>query len=119
MKPVPFAFLLLAIVIGVAGQLLLKLGMTRRPGFRLFDIVHAWRNWPIMAGFGCYGLSTIIYLQVLAQLDLSLAYPTVSLGYVLVIIMSRWLFDEVVTAKRWMAVAIICAGVFMVGLGSK
>lgn len=119
MKIIPFALLLLAILIGVAGQLSLKFGMTRRPEFRFADIVKVWRNWPIVAGFGCYGVSTILYLQVLAKLELSLAYPTVSLGYVLVIIMSRWLFNEVVSPKRWMAVAIICAGVFLVGLGSK
>lgn len=119
MKIVPFSLLLLAILIGVVGQLLLKFGMTRRPGFRFADVMNLWRNWPIVAGFACYGLSTILYLQVLAQLELSLAYPTVSLGYVLVIIMSRLLFKEVVSPQRWMAVGIICLGVLLVGLGAN
>jgi multidrug transporter EmrE-like cation transporter len=71
-----------------------------------------------MGGCCCYGLSTVLYLSVLARLDLSLAYPTVSLGYVLVMIMSRALFKEPVSPIRWLAAAVICAGVVLVGLGA-
>ena len=112
----PYILLLLAILIGVAGQLLLKLGMTRLPEFRVVDMIGLLRNWPVLTGFGCYGLSTVLYLQVLAKLELSLAYPTVSIGYVLVIVMSRVFFKETVSPSRWMAVAIICVGVVLVGL---
>lgn len=112
----PYLLLLLAILVGVAGQLLLKFGMTRQPEFRLVDAVGIFRNWPVVTGFACYGVSTLLYLQVLARLELSVAYPTVSLGYVLVIIMSRILFKEAVSPMRWMAVMIICVGVVLVGL---
>jgi len=90
----PYILLLLAILIGVAGQLSLRFGMLRHPEFRVLDMAGVLRNWPVLMGFICYGLSTVLYLQVLARIDLSLAYPTVSLGYVLVIIMSRVLFKE-------------------------
>src|SRR5688572_2412211 len=110
-----YALLLIAIVFGVAGQLLLKLGMRRQPGFRLLQIMGLLSNWPVLAGFACYGLSTLLYLHVLAKLDLSFAYPTVSLGYVLVIVMSRILFKEPVSPTRWLAVSIICMGVALVG----
>ena len=113
----PYLLLLLAILVGVAGQLLLKLGMMRQPEFRLYDIAGLLRNWPVLTGFGCYGLSTVLYLQVLAKLELSMAYPTVSLGYVLVIVMSKVLFKESVSPSRWMAVTVICIGVVLVGLG--
>jgi len=113
-----YALLLIAILIGVVGQLLLKYGMSRRPGFRLGDIVVIIRDLPIVGGFCCYAIATLLYFQVLASLDLSVAYPTVSLGYVLVIIMSRVLFNEPVNLTRWLAAIIICAGVVLVGLGS-
>ena len=115
----PYALLLIAIAFGVAGQLLLKLGMLRQPGFRFSEVVTLLCNSLVVAGFSCYGVSTLLYFQVLANLDLSLAYPTVSLGYVLVIVMSKILFKETITWKRWMAVTIICVGVVFVGLGSK
>ena len=113
-----YGVLLVAILIGVVGQLLLKHGMTRQPGFRFGEIGALIRNLPVMGGFGCYCLSTVLYLSVLARLELSLAYPTVSLGYVLVIILSKVLFKEPVSPTRWLAAGIICLGVVLVGLGA-
>ena len=113
-----YSLLLVAIVIGVVGQLLLRHGMSRCPGFRLAGIVGLIRNRPVVAGFICYGASTLLYLHVLASIDLSIAYPTVSLGYVLVMVMSKVLFKELIRPAQWGAVLIICAGVALVGLGS-
>jgi multidrug transporter EmrE-like cation transporter len=105
-------------MLSVAGQLLLKHGMSRRPEFGLRDLTALVRDFYIIGGFACYGISVLLYFKVLASLDLSLAYPSVALGYVLVIVMSRMLFKESVSLTRWGAVAIICAGVVLVGLGS-
>lgn len=113
-----YSLLLVGILIGVAGQLLLKHGMSRQPGFRFGDLGTLIRNLPVMGGCCCYGLSTVLYLSVLARLELSLAYPTVSLGYVLVMVMSRALFKEPVSPTRWLAAAVICVGVVLVGLGA-
>lgn len=113
-----YSTLLLGIAIGVVGQLLLKHGMSRQPGFRLGDFAQLRRNIPVLMGFLCYALSTLLYLGVLARLELSLAYPTVSLGYVLVIILSRVIFKEHVTPTRWLAAGVICLGVALVGLGA-
>src|SRR3990172_2121476 len=111
-----YFLLLVAILFGVAGQLLLKHGMSQRPEFGLRDLGGLAHDFHILGGFCCYGAGTLLYFQVLARLDLSLAYPTVSLGYVLVIVMSRLLFKESVTFTRWVAVLIICIGVVLVGL---
>jgi multidrug transporter EmrE-like cation transporter len=113
-----YGILLLGILIGVVGQLLLKYGMLRQPGFRLGDISLLVHNLPVISGFCCYGLSTVLYLSALARLELSLAYPTVSLGYVLVIILSRIVFKEPVSPGRWLAAGLICCGVVLVGLGA-
>ena len=113
-----YAMLLVAIMIGVVGQLLLKHGMSRRPSFRLRDLASLGRDFPIVAGFCCYGIATLLYLKVLARLDLSVAYPTVSLGYVLVIVMSKVFFKERISPARWLGVVIICAGVALVGFAS-
>ncbi len=62
-----YAMLLVAIMIGVVGQLLLKHGMSRRPSFRLRDLASLGRDFPIVAGFCCYGIATLFYLKVLAR----------------------------------------------------
>ena len=113
-----YGVLLVAIMIGVTGQLLLKYGMARQPGFRFADLGALIHNLPVIGGVCCYCLSTVLYLSVLARLELSLAYPTVSLGYVLVIILSKVFFKEPVSLCRWMAAGMICIGVALVGLGA-
>ena len=113
-----YGLLLVGIMIGVVGQLLLKHGMSRQPAFRFSEIGQLTRNLPVIGGICCYGFSTVIYLSVLAHLELSVAYPTVSLGYVLVIILSKVFFKEPVSLSRWLAAGIICIGVAFVGLGA-
>src|SRR5262245_2652301 len=113
-----YLFLLVGISIGVGGQLLLKRGMQRRVGFQLSDLLTLTGDWWVIGGFACYAISALMYFKVLATLDLSLAYPTVSIGYVLALVLSRLLFGEAVSATRWLAVVIICAGVALVGFGA-
>ena len=115
---VSYLLLFASISLGVVGQLLLKHGMAKRPSFRLSELLFLAGDISIIGGFACYGISVLFYFKVLEVLDLSVAYPTVSLGYVLVILLSRLLFNEVVTPRRWAAVIIICAGVILVGLGA-
>ena len=113
-----YALLIVAIMFGVAGQLLLKRGMSSRPDFRLTDLFSLISDPFIIGGFLCYGISVVIYLTALKSLDLSLAYPTVSLGYVAVILLSKVFFKENISLARWAAVIIICLGVALVGLGA-
>ena len=112
-----YLLLLVGILFGVVGQLLLKYGMSQQPNFQLGDLAVLTRNFPVIGGFCFYGVSTLLYFKVLASLDLSVAYPTVSLGYVLVIFISKMLFKETISPTRWMAVLTICIGVAIVGLG--
>jgi multidrug transporter EmrE-like cation transporter len=114
-----YYLLLFAILLGVIGQVLLKSGMSRHPNFHLKEIIQLTTDLAILGGFLSYGLSTLLYFQVLARLDLSLAYPTVSLSYVLVILVSKLIFKENFTFNRWVAVIVICVGVALVGFGSK
>jgi multidrug transporter EmrE-like cation transporter len=114
-----YLLLIVAILFGVIGQLLLKYAMARRPGFQLRDLRALAADLPLIGGFLSYGISTLLYFKVLANLDLSLAYPTVSLSYVMITLLSRKLFQEKVSPVRWAAILIICAGVALVGLGVK
>jgi multidrug transporter EmrE-like cation transporter len=114
-----YSLLLIAIAFGVVGQLLLKYGMSLRPGFRVRDMWSLAWDFPVLGGLCCYGIGTLLYLAVLASLDLSIAYPTGSLGYVLITFMSKLLFKEAVTRTQWVAIVTICIGVALVGIGSR
>jgi len=54
------------------------------------------------------------WLVVLSRVDVSIAYPMVSLGYIITVILGKVLFNETVTAQRMLGVAIICLGVLIV-----
>lgn len=62
----------------------------------------------------CFVVAMGLWLAGLQKLDLSYAYPLVSLGYVLVTILSAMLFRERVDGNRWAAVAVICVGVMLI-----
>ena|SRR5690242_6878580 len=55
-----------------------------------------------------------LWLAGLRKLDLSYAYPLVSLGYVLVSLLSAFFFHERVDGRRWLAVAVISFGVALI-----
>jgi multidrug transporter EmrE-like cation transporter len=67
----------------------------------------------VLLGFFMYGLSSLVWLFILSKLPLSLAYPLVSMGYVLVVFFSWLLLKEQVGWTRLMGVAVICLGVVL------
>jgi multidrug transporter EmrE-like cation transporter len=107
----------------VAGQLLLKFAIGRLSlsmdtagpvGYylRLFTTPL------VLLGFLMYGFSSLIWLFILSKLPLSLAYPLVSMGYVLVVFFSWLLLHEHVNATRIAGVVVICVGVTLLALSA-
>jgi drug/metabolite transporter (DMT)-like permease len=116
MRGIPL--ILLAVLLGATGQVIMKMGM------KIYGQVSAASVWgqlvPILKipqvflGFVCYGLSAVLWIAVVSNVDLSLAYPMVSLAYVLVFLAS-WLFlGEQITALRIAGLAIIVVGVLVI-----
>ena len=58
--------------------------------------------------------ATIFYLLALSKLPLSIAYPMLSSGYVLVVLLSKIFLKEEVSLKRWLGVFIIMIGIFVI-----
>ena len=66
---------------------------------------------PILAGLACYGLSVIVWIIGLSRTDVTIAYPMLSLGYVVSAI-GAWMFlGEVVSLQRLLALGVIMVGV--------
>jgi multidrug transporter EmrE-like cation transporter len=111
-----FVMLITSVLLGAAGQVLMKWGIVspkplwhHNPAFlRLVS------SWPVLAGLFSYGLSSVFWLLTLKKMDLSLAYPLVSLGYILVLIAGNLIFHETIPPIRWLGMGFILAGVFLV-----
>ena len=111
-----YLLLFLSIVLSVSGQIFQKLGMSRTGPNRqmkvslLKSILIPYN----LIGMVCLGLSAFIWLIVLSKMELSLAYPLLSFGYVLVTISSKLFFKEIIPWNRWVGVLIVVFGIMLV-----
>jgi len=111
--------LFICIALGVIGQLSLKHGMTAIGEIELdvsstpAMLLRSFQNPYVLLGYIMYGMSSLSWLVVLSRVELSLAYPMISIAYVLVVFLSWWLFSEHVTALRVVGTLVICLGVFI------
>lgn len=104
---------LISILLGSAAQYFLKVGMSQLPvSASLFEkLSFVCKSLPVWTGLFCYGLSMVFWLYVLSRMELSKAYPLVSLGYVFTLFIGWWLLDESLSAWKICGVAFIIAGV--------
>lgn len=112
---------MIPVLIGVVGQILLKKGMSEVGQFDFAAVsqivpqfIRAFMNPYVLAGFVFYFLSSLFWMVVLSRVQLSVAYPMLSLGYVFVLIASWFLFQEPVSAVRWLGVLVIMIGVTLI-----
>ena len=104
----------------LTGQLLWKKGLVLQPG--LFEagigvaLINLASSWHIVLGVFIYGFATLIWLYLLSRYDFSYIYPITSLSFVLGIFLSLVLLGETIPWNRWLGVAIICSGVYLVSL---
>ncbi|NLO06730.1 MAG: hypothetical protein GX131_12965 [candidate division WS1 bacterium] len=108
------AMLLVAVSLGAGGQMCLKFGVDQLGGGGLVAVIKGIFTPYVFAGFVLYGLSSIIYLMVLARLDLSFAYPFVALSFVFVTLLSWWLLQEQIPGLRIIGLVLIMGGVLTV-----
>ena len=120
MTALSFALLVVAIVLGTAGQLLLKAG-TNAVGpfaFTLENMLPVGARLAleprILGGVGCYAVSLVVWIMALSRSEVSVAYPMLSIGFALNAALAWWLLGEAVTPMRLTGIGVIIVGVYMV-----
>jgi len=107
---------LIAIMLLSAGQTAIKAGLNAIGGISLADgpmgFLKLFQTPWVIVGFACYGLSSILWLDVLSKLDFSLAFPMVGLTYIFTLLIGRFFFGETVGWERMLGVGLILCGVF-------
>lgn len=68
----------------------------------------------VVGGLAVLVFSMGLHLMALSRVELSFAYPFLSVSYVLVLVAGYFLFGEAVTASRIIGVALICGGTFFI-----
>ncbi len=67
----------------------------------------------VILGLFLYAASVVNWLVVLKRMDLGLAYPLMSLGYIATFLLGAWLFHEPVNLTRILGIAVIIGGVIL------
>lgn len=113
-----FVLLLTNIGLVVSGQTLIKQGVNKIGDFRampFFDfIAKSFTSPSIIGGIFLYIVSTIIWLMLLSRINLSLAYPGLSLGYLIILGVSWFYLKETITSFQIIGVLMIITGVFFI-----
>ena len=97
----------LSILTGVGNQMLLKAGAGAP------DFVAQLMDWHTLAGLGLYGVTSVGYMIAIRRIPLSVAFPSISLSYVVVMIIGGIVFGEAVTVAKIAGVVLIGVGVWV------
>jgi len=122
MKALDFVWILGGVLLNAIAQLLLKAGAASVGQISMAAGVPAlWRTAlnlaqhpGIVGGLACYVVSVVFWIVALSRVEVSMAYPMLSIGYVLNAALAWWLFGEQVTGQRWLGIAVIIVGVILV-----
>jgi len=118
MKSVVYLFVCVTML--VAGQVLVKHGLNLKGGFQL-SLCSFWAECAKLITSGYIWLGAcltmgggLLWMDVLSRKELSYVYPLLSLTFVIALIFSSIFFKEHISPLRWVGVAIICLGVYLV-----
>jgi len=120
LSPLTLSLLMLGVLLNAGAQLLLKAG-TNRVGefaFSLDNVIPIGTRLatspPILAGLACYVVSVVVWILGLSRVPVSVAYPMLSVGYIVNAFAAYLLFGESITAQKLIGIGFIVVGVFLV-----
>jgi len=117
---VAFSLVLAGVLLNAAAQLLLKAG-TNRIGefaFSLDNVVPVGikvASSPfVLGGLACYAVSVVVWIMALSRVPVSVAYPMLSIGYIVNAVAAWLLFGESLAAQKLVGIGFIVVGVWLV-----
>lgn len=121
-----FIYALLTILVATSGQLILKIGIEKSlinnnlkslTNFSEFLLVFI--HPLILLGLLFYAFSALLWIVVLTELNLSVAYPILGLSYVLVLFFSYIFLGESLSAFKIFGTIFVLIGIIFIGVESK
>ena len=112
--------IIIGVLLNASAQLFLKQGM-RHIGYFEFRLENIGRiiltvaaSPYILSGLACYVISVAVWLLVLSRVEVSYAYPLLSIGYIVTAFAGFIFFNESIGAIRWAGISVICFGVWLI-----
>jgi multidrug transporter EmrE-like cation transporter len=120
MNLVSFSLIVTGVMFNVAAQLLIKAGTNAVGHFEFARENIAPIGWKlatephIIGAMCCYALGVVIWILALSRVQVSIAYPLLSLGYVVNAVAAWWLFNEAFNPAKVVGMGIIILGVVII-----
>jgi drug/metabolite transporter (DMT)-like permease len=120
MSAAALALLLTGVLLNAGAQLLLKAGTNVLGVITLSRDNWAATLWSMatqshfVLGAACYVLSLFVWILGLSRVPVSIAYPLLSVGYIVNAIAAHYLLGETVSVQRWLGIGFIVVGVVLV-----
>jgi undecaprenyl phosphate-alpha-L-ara4N flippase subunit ArnE len=114
LKLLPISLLQCLLLTG--GQVLMKFGLQKAGDFsfswgyfgRLFI------NWQFASCGVCFAVGSVLWMYIIKNFPLSMAYPMVSLSYVMGMLAAILFFHEQIPLVRWIGVFLILSGCVLI-----
>ncbi len=120
MNSLSFALVITGVLLNAAAQLLLKAG-TNAVGHFEFHLenlvpiaVKLGFEPHILGGMACYAVSLIVWIMALSRVPVSIAYPMLSIGYVINAFVAWHWFGEALSAQKLAGIGFVVVGVYLV-----
>ena len=95
-------------------QGMLKIGSVSLKLEQLWNMcISFFSNLYLWGGMLCYAVSIILWMVVLSKVNVSLAYPFLSVGYIITAVMAYFFMNEPLTLQKCLGIAVICLGVII------
>ncbi len=109
----PAAALWISIVLGACAQVFLKRGVSPKNGAPPTGLNLLFSGW-VLAWAVCFVVATSLWLVALSKIQISYAFPLLSVGYPVVAIFSMLFLKERISFVRWVAILVVTAGVAII-----
>ena len=119
-KLIALAFISMSMILGAVGQIFIKKGLNYLGGLDfsaglVVTYLKIFLSPFVIIGISIYFIGVFFWLYGLSKVELSFAFPFVSLSYVLVFLLSWFFLGENIPLLRWVGLLTICIGVLLVG----
>jgi len=120
MSLVSFSLIFIGVMLNAAAQILMKTG-TNAVGYFEFSVENMLpiglklaTEWHIVTALFCYALSVVVWILALSRVPVSIAFPMLSMAYVVNAIAAWYLLGEPFNATKLVGMGVIILGVVII-----
>ena len=114
-----FMIVLLSVLLNAAAQIFLKKGSSVLAEISLQEnlvgsILKIISDWYILGGLACYGFSVSVWIFALSRVDVSIAYPMLSIGFIVSVLAAYIFLGESLSLLKIIGIVFITIGVVII-----